>query len=542
MTNVKFPRKEFEKHIKLTKEVEEKISLFGTPLEKIDNEEIEIEVFPNRPDLISLHGFMRGFKTFLGNGSGLKKYDIKNPEKDFSVKVFPSVNKVRPFTVCAIVKGFNFDDEKIKEIIELQEKLHFTIGRNRKKVAIGIYPLGKIKLPIKYRALAKDKIKFVPLDAEKEMSGSEILRKHPKGKDYAHLLKDEERYPIFSDAGSSILSMPPIINSKETGKIDEKTKDVFVECSGSDFNTLSKTLNIVVTTLAEMGGQIYQVNLDYMGKKITTPDLTPDKMKISVDNANKVLGLKLKEKNLRGLLHRMGYDYKEGVVHVPPWRTDVLHEVDIIEDIAIAYGYDKLIPEIPNVSTIGEESTESKTMRKLAELFVGLGMLEIQTYHLVRKEDFDIVKAGEKIEVEDSRTDYRFLRTNLINNVLNVLSQNKDKDYPQKVFEVGTVFSRDNSGESETGIKETNNLIAAISPGNFTEIKQIVNYLFASFEIEFKLKEDVNSCLIDGRTAAIFLGDKKIGYFGEVHPRTLKAAGIKMPVAVLEMNSDIFIN
>ncbi|MCA9485957.1 MAG: phenylalanine--tRNA ligase subunit beta, partial [Nanoarchaeota archaeon] len=152
MTNVTHPRKQLETALgfKITKEIEEKISLFGTPLERISDSEVEVEVFPNRPDLISLHGFARGCKAFLAKKPEAPKYKIHKPEKNFQVKISPSVKNIRPYTACAIVKNLSFDDTKIKEIIDLQEKLHSTLGRNRKKVAIGIYPLEKIKLPIKY--------------------------------------------------------------------------------------------------------------------------------------------------------------------------------------------------------------------------------------------------------------------------------------------------------------------------------------------------------------------------------------------------------
>ena len=198
MASVKFPRKEFEKHIKLTKEVIEKISLFGTPLESINDKEIEIEVFPNRPDLISLQGYLRSFRSFLGIETGLKNYPVSKPKDNFVVKISKSVNEVRPFTTCAIVTNLSFNDEKIKQIVELQEKLHATVGRNRKKVAIGIYPLEKIKLPIIYEARDPDKIKFIPLEYDKELTGQQILTKHPKGKDYASLLKNFDKFPVFS--------------------------------------------------------------------------------------------------------------------------------------------------------------------------------------------------------------------------------------------------------------------------------------------------------------------------------------------------------
>ena len=116
------------------------------------------------------------------------------------------------------------------------------------------------------------------------MDGLQILSKHPKGRDYAHLLEGKKLFPYFIDAQNNILSMPPIINSHQTGKISESTKDVFIECSGFDYQTLKTCLNIIVTALADMGGQIYSLELDY-GVKKTTSDLTPEKMKLDLIRA-----------------------------------------------------------------------------------------------------------------------------------------------------------------------------------------------------------------------------------------------------------------
>lgn len=539
MTNITFPRKEFEKHVKLTKENIEKISLFGTPLEKINDEEIEVEIFPNRPDLISLQNYLRSFKAFLGKETGLKKYKLHKPEKNYSVNISSSVKNVRPFTACAIVKNLTFNDERIKEIIDLQEKLHATIGRNRKKIAIGIYPLEKISLPITYEARDPKKIKFIPLESDKEMNGYQILSKHPTGRDYAHLLEGFDKFPVFVDSKDKILSMPPIINSHETGKITHETKDVFIECSGFNFEILQKTLNIIVTALAEMSGQIYQMTLNYEGKKVITPELTPEKMKISLDNVNKLLGLNLKEKDLEKLLPKMGYDYKNKTVYIPAWRTDILHEVDIIEDVAIAYGYNNLIPEVPKVSTVGFENEKEKTKSKIAEILIGLGLIEISSYHLIKQNESQLMKLQKPIEVENSKTEYKLLRPNLLTPALRILSENKDNEYPQEIFEIGTVFSLDN--DAETGIKETENLIIATSPSNFTKMKQILSYLTSTLGVNYEIQESSHPFLIDGRTANVKINSKDVGYFGELHPETLRDWGIKMPVAVLEISLESLI-
>src|SRR3989338_7627886 len=479
MAIVNFNKKLFEQEIgTLDSNMQNRVAMFGTPVESVGGEEIQIEVFPNRPDLLSYSGFRRSFLAFLEKSVGLKEYKVNKPEKDYRVIIDSSVKDVRPYTACAIVRGLSLDDEKIKELIEIQEKLHITIGRKRKKMAIGIYPLEKIKLPITFKAIEPDKIKFMPLESDKELSGLEILHKHPAGKEYAHLLAGKVKFPIFIDANNEILSMPPIINSQTTGRVDSKTKDVFVECSVFDFEILKTCLNIITTTMAEMGGKIYQMEIKFgLTKQETTPDLKPKEMKLSLQNTNKLLGLNLNEKQLKQYIEKMGHSYAKGKVRIPAWRVDILHDVDLIEDVAISYGYENFIPEIPEISTIGSEDSEETAKRKISEIISGLGFIE-------------------------------------------------DSEYPQKIFEIGRVFT---SGNSE--IKEKEFLSLAVSPGNFTEVKQILEYIFRMIDKKVDLKEALGApeYFIEGRTAEIIFNKKKIGFIGEIHPKTLRNWKIKMP-------------
>jgi phenylalanyl-tRNA synthetase beta chain len=535
MAVITFPKKEVEKHIKISEENISKIMMMGIPI-SLSDEDVEIEITPNRPDLLSLQGFLRAVNNYF-KPSEMQKYRVHSPEKEFKVRIEPSVSEVRPFTACAIVKKLKFDDEKIKTIIDLQEKLHATAGRNRKKAAIGIYPLEKISLPITYEARKPSEIKFRPLESEKEMTAHEILQRHPAGKEYAKLLENYSTYPVFVDAKNNILSMPPITNSHETGKITEQTTEVFIECSGFNLEHLKKILNIIVTTLADMGGQVYAMELDYgKGCKVTTPDLKQEKMKFSLENANKLLGLNLKEKDLEKLLPKMGYEYSKGSVSIPAWRIDILHEADIIEDLAIAYGYENFIPEIPQVATIGEESKESKIKSKISEILIGLGLIETSSYHLIKQEEAEKAKLqdNEKVEVADSKTEYKLLRPNLLIPALRIFAENKDNEYPQKIFEIGAVFGRDN--KAETGIKEKENLLIASSPGNFTGLKEILDYLARMLDISYKIEETKKSELIEGRTGEILINNKSVGYLGEIHPETLREWNIKMPLAVLEIS------
>ncbi len=328
--------------------------------------------------------------------------------------------------------------------------------------------------------------------------------------------------------------MPPVINSHLTGKIDENTKEIFIECSGFDLEILKKALNIVVTTLADQGGKVFQMQI-IDKKKFKTPDLTPEKMKISIESTNKLLGLNLNEKQIKQNLEKMGHNYKKSLVEIPAWRTDILHEVDLIEDVAIAYGYENFKPEIPEISTIGKENPKETLKKKIAEILSGLGMLEISNYHLTTMQDqFKKMKIPEKqqtdfIKVEESKTEYNILRKNLTHYLLKILSENIDSEYPQKIFETGITFE---SGE------EKQKLAAAIAPGNFTDIKQTLEYLgkMADLKIELEEPKEFPLHFIEGRVAEIKINNETSGYLGEVHPKILRKWKIKMPVALFEID------
>jgi phenylalanyl-tRNA synthetase beta chain len=541
MTVLTLNRKELEKNIgKITKEVEEKISMFGTPVDSISESEISIEIFPNRPDLLSMSGFVRAFLAFTNKKPGLKKYEVHSPEKDYKVIIDKSVKKVRPFTACAIVKNLKLNDEKIKELIDIQEKLHASYGRDRKKLAIGIYPLESIKLPIKFSARKPEEIKFIPLEFPREINGRQILSQHPTGRAYAHLLKDAEVFPIFEDANREILSMPPIINSDKTGKITENTKEVFIECSGFNQEYLKKTLNMIVTALADLGGEIYAMEL-IDSKKELSPNLEPEKMQFSLDFVNKTLGLKLDEKQIKNLLEKMGIGYEKGAALIPAYRTDILHEIDLAEEIAISYGYENFIPEIPQISTIGQEDNLAILKRKISEILIGLGLLETSSYHLSTKEkQFKNIGIKEfkedMIELENSKTENNILRTSLLANSINILSKNPDSSYPQKIFELGRIFLEDD--DTETTIAEKENLCISLcyEKGNFTELKQIWDYLARMLDINYNIKECSNPSFIEGRCGEITINNKSAGFLGEIHPVVLRNNKIKMPVASLEIN------
>lgn len=539
MTVVSMNRKEVEKRIgKITSEVENKIAMFGTPVESLTEEELQIDVTPNRPDMLSMQGFIRAMLPYLKNEK-LKPIKVHKPEKDYKVIIDKSVKSVRPFTACAIVKNLKLDDSKIKELIEIQEKLHTTFARKRKKLAIGIYPLEKIKLPITFTAKKPEDIKFRPLEFPREITGLQILSQHPAGREYGHLLEGLDKFPVFVDANNKVLSMPPIINSHETGKITEESKEIFIECSGFNLAYLKKTLNILVAILSDMSGEIYQMNVVDKESSLS-PNLDYIKVKLKLEDVNKTLGLNLNDKDVKKCLEKMQIEYEKEVALVPPYRTDILHWIDLVGDISIGYGYENFIPEIPKISTIAEEEPNSKLRRKISEILAGAGLLECSSYHLNTKEEIkkSSYEFKEFIEVEESKTEYNVLRIDLMTNLLKIISENSDSSYPQKIFETGKVFAVAKKEDSDTGVIEKEHLAVALidEKVNFTEMKQVLDYLFRMLNISYSLEECENSNFITGRVGKIIITGVEVGIIGEVAPRVLKNWGINMPVVALEMN------
>jgi phenylalanyl-tRNA synthetase beta chain len=499
---------------------------------KIDGNKIECELTPDRPDMLSVEGIAREIKGFLELETGLKKYDIT--ESNFILKKEKA--EVRPSIACAIILDVKLTDELVKSLMQMQEKLHATIGRNRKKVAIGVHDFDKVKPPFTYTDVSDEK--FIPLNESKEMTVREILEYHPKGKDYAHLVKD--KYPMLYDK-EGVISFPPIINSERT-KVTDDTKNLFIDVTGDDEKAVNQVLNILVCNIVERGGKILTVKVS--NKK--TPDLEPPKLTIDIESIDKILGLGLSENQIEEILKRMRYDarrMKGGKIEieVPPYRSDILHMVDIIEDVAIGYGYNNIQPILPKIATIGKQSDLEKLSNKVRELMIGLDFQEVLNFILTSEENnFKKMSIeGKAVEILNPiSSEYSICRTWLLPSLLKVLAANKHRDYPQKIFEVGDCIDFDESSEVKT--KQTRKLAAVISydNANLTEIKSIVESVLCDLNYTFLIKELNHPSFLESRCGEILINDKRIGIFGELHPQVLENWKIEKPVIAFEIKID----
>lgn len=524
--------KEIEKDELLTK-----LPMIGVSLERVYGNEISIEVFPNRPDMLSVEGIARALRAFFGIEKGLKEYEIEPPK--ISLKVEESVKNVRPYIGGAVVRNVELTDELISSLMDIQEKLHFSIGKDRKKMAIGLHDFDKVNPPFVYKGVKPNEIKFVPLEKEEEMDLDEILEKHEKGIAYAHLLKDAELYPIILDKNGNVLSFPPIINGQLTA-LTEETRNIFIDVTGTDEQAVKSTLIIVATLLAERGGKIEQVEI-IDNEKIITPDLTPQQIEVDLNYIYKILKIDSKEE-IKNALEKMGHNVEfvadKIKVYSPAWRVDILHPIDIIEDIAIGYGYEKFEETLPQSMTFGE----SLSYEKLHQTMIGLGFNEVITLSLssIEKEfeKMEIEKGNEIVELENPITkEHSILRTSLIPSLMEILSKNRHNDLPQQIYEIGDVV------EYKDKIKQKTMLagVKIDAKANFTECKSIVEAILRNMGYKMEVEEKNHPSFIEGRCASVIVEGKEIGYFGEIKPSVICNFGLEYPVIAFELDASFLL-
>ena len=512
--------------------------------------ELKIEITSEKLDMVSLVGIARAIRHYLGIAKKLPEYKIAKAKHKVIVK--KSVSKVRPKTVAALVTGFSFDEDKLQEIIDLQEKLHDSFGRHRKKAAIGIYPLREVHFPVTYLAERPGKIVFKPLGMGSELNGKEILEEHEKGRAYAHLLDGFSTYPVFRDARGHVLSLPPIINSEETGKVTISDKDFFIEISGHNLAVLDSMLKMLATTFIEMGAGVEAVKVEYEGAENYVLDLKNRTATIDVNFVNKLIGIAISVAQAKKLLEKMMYTVRSVkgsviTVEIPCFRSDVWHDVDIADDIARAYGYNNIAPRFPNISTVGGHLPFSLLRERVAESLVSMGYLELYTYLLSSTRDqFELMgrKAdgvkGKYVRLIDSADEgINMCRTLILPEILKSLHINRKNKYPQSVFENGFTLQVDDS--VDTGARnEAHVAVAFADPkSNYTIIKGVLDSFARLHELKLSFKEGSAKkypYFIEGRVAEVVLGKQVVGVVGEIHPFVLSNFGLLVPVSAFELN------
>lgn len=521
------------------------IPMMASDIEDFNDEEIKVEFFPNRPDNLSVEGVARSFKGFIGQETGLPEYPIE--ESGETVNVDSDVAAIRPYIAFAKIEGVDFAGDKLKYVMDFQENLHWVIGRDRKKVAIGIHNADAVEAPYHYIATEKDENAFVALETEEPMTPGDILKEHDKGVAYAHLIEEFDKYPLILDKDDNVLSMPPIINGELT-KINEDVKNIIVDVTGTDEKAVNQTLNIICSSFAEVGGQIKSMEIVYDDRTVVTPDLTPQVGEVHVDLANELIGgTDLNAEEIKELLSKARFDSEiiddnTLKVYIPAYRVDILHEVDIVENIAIQYRIKKIEGELPNVSTVAYPNKWFTSEKLMREVMVGLGFQEVMSlmltsetahYEKMLQEEEDHVQVARPITIEGT-----MIRTSLINSLMEFLENNKHEDLPQKIFEIGDVLYLDDSTENKTRTSKKLAGLICHSSANFTEIKSVVTSVLENLGYSMEISDSENTSFIPGRVADVYGRSKNSdvqGFFGEISPEVITNFTLEYPVIGFEI-------
>lgn len=521
-------------------ELNRQVTDLGMPVEFVNGDELGVEVTPNRPDMYSVEGLARALSSFLSVKTGLREYSAA--PSGFRMVVDPSVKKCRPHIACAIARDVQVTDELLVSLIGLQESIHGTLGRKRRKVAIGFTDLDKLKPPFTYKAVGPEESPFVPIGETGQWTPARILAELKQGKEYGYILSGHKKYPMITDSAGSVVALPPIITG-ESVKVTTATRNLFIDVTGTSAHTVRHTLVILACALADRGARIGSVEVVTGEKTETTPDFTPSTAKLRLKSVTKLVGKGFSASETKALLERMGHGVtesaKKGVFDVTTaaYRTDILHETDLIEDVVIPFGYNNFETTTPKFVTAGKPSRKEEATGLARELMIGLGFTEaLHGYITNPRTNFEkpLVPEGPCARIKNPLTEnFTMFRTWCVPSMLETLSISKDERMPQKLFELGESARM----EGEKPAEERKLCAAVCDPkASFNEMRSALESVGREMGARIELREASHPTLIPGRSAEILLAGKSVGLIGEVHPQALNNFGITQPVAVFEIS------
>ncbi len=499
----------------------------------------------NRPDTWNIEGLVRTLRGFLGLDKGLRQYTAGKSLVE--VYVDKRLEDIRPYIGCSIIKSVELTDALIQAMMQLQDKLDHTYGRNRRRTSIGLYDFDLIAPPLSYAVAKPTDASFVPLGLEKKMNLKEILKEHPKGLEYGSIVSRHPVYPILLDSKNKVLSFPPIINSNDLGKVTEQTRNILVEVTGTVHETVLNTLKIVTLSLIDRGGKAYSATVHYLQGNSTevTPSFETKHMDLNVEYANKILDLHLAPRQIAELLAKAGFGVEKleknhVTIQIPCYRIDIMHQIDLVEDVAIAYGYNNIKPFWRKLPTTGGSRPEQVFLGIARELMVGLGYQEVLTYNMTNPQNlFTKMNAKKQKIVEFANPKVQTLtclRNWLLPSLMEFLSCNLHIEYPQRIFELGPVTVLDEKAETRTRDEDTLAVAVSHASASFTEMKSTLDALFMNLGLQWQIKETKHPSFIEGRVGTAIIDKTEVGTLGEIHPKVLENWTLENPVAAFELN------
>ncbi|EIW82084.1 phenylalanyl-tRNA synthetase subunit beta [Coniophora puteana RWD-64-598 SS2] len=599
-TSEEFDRLCFEYGLELdedtTEEVEAAIKA-GLPAER---PQLKIEIPANRYDLLCIEGISRALGVFLGKQTA-PRYRLLMPpggEKDLiHVKVHPDVVKVRPYFACAVLRNLHFTPRSYASFIDLQDKLHQNIGRRRWFVAIGTHDLDTVEQPFRFEARDPDYIKFVPLNRTQPNTARELMTIYENDKHlnkYLPIIRDSPVYPIIYDNQDRVLSMPPIINS-EHSKISLNTRNVFIDVTATDETKLHIVVNEVAIMFSEYCQDAFTVEPCKLifpdGSTRISPDLSYRTTVAHTSYINSCTGLSLTTAETVKLLQKMSLEATpskdhddEILVDIPPTRPDILHEVDIMEDAAVAYGFNNLPHVFPATSTVAQPLEIGKLSDVIRTEWALAGWVEALSFILCSHDEnyafLNRVDNGkEVVKIGNPKTlEFQIVRTSLLPGLLKTVRENRSHPLPIRLFECSDVVFKDPTSERQSRNERHAAALWCNKTAGFEVVHGILDRAMRMLEVPrinskdgradtgYYIKEGDDPAYFAGRAAVIYYRppsegtsskilelkeeiketlhisrrDMAIGTLGILHPSVLQKFEITYPCSAVEFNIEPF--
>ncbi|MDR3334407.1 MAG: phenylalanine--tRNA ligase subunit beta [Treponema sp.] len=516
----------------------------------------------NRPDLWATAGCARQLR--IHNGGKRPEYPFfsypgQSRKADWKVLVEATVQGVRPYLAGFIALGKGITDASLRDMIQTQEKLAWNFGRKRRTISMGLYRIAIIQWPIIYKAVDPDSVSFVPLQWDVPLTLREILKQHPKGREYAFIQEHEPLHPLLVDARGGILSYPPIINSADLGAVQVGDTDLFIELTGTDQPSVTLAASIMACDLADQGYTIEPVAVEYaydtpLGRTVTTPCYFQEPVFCSLGRIERFLGESLNAEACITALTRMGVQAEkdravergettetEGIRAYPPeYRNDFLHAADVAEDVMIGRGLNSFTPTRPRDFTVGRLTPITYFSRRVKEILVGMGYQELIYNYLGCRKDLVENMRGDGsriIRIANPMTEnYEYLRDSVLASLMMSEAVSGHSVYPHRIFEIGKVAYREPTENYGTRTRQYAGFLHAAQDANFNTVVGQLQTLFYYLSREYEVEESADSRFIPGRAAAIRYQGERIGVFGEVHPEVLENWGVSMPCTAGELD------
>jgi phenylalanyl-tRNA synthetase beta chain len=508
-----------------------RLPMLGTDIERIEEDHCDVEFFPNRPDLFSVEGVARALRGFMGIETGLSEYRVTPSGMRFTVD--PALTTIRPYLGSAVIRNVSFNDESILSIMALQEALHWAVGRGRSKVAIGIHDLDVVTPPFHYVA-AERTHRFVPLDFEEELTLEEILVRHPKGKMYAAIVDRFPHFPLITDDLGRVLSFPPIINGELT-RVTTKTRNLLLDTTGTEERAVRTAVNIICTAMAETGASIESVQIG----ETFWPDLAPVTRYVRAEEGNRLLGTSFSQPEMANLLQKMRYGAEpagDGIlrVQIPSYRSDIMHDWDVFEDVAIAYGYDQFSAGISATFAIGKPHPVNSLANIVRQILAGTGFIEVIPFTL-SNEQVMYHRMHRPVPLSVLRVmhpiteDHTLVRTDLLPLLLEICQFNRHRELPQRIFCVGDVVEHTVTFQKLAWV--------SLHPtADFTEAYATTDAICRELSLLYRVEESADPAFLEGRRGEMRIGERLAGVFGEIHPAVLNAFELEHTVAAMELD------